>query len=135
MISTTLKRTGLAAVALTMSMGMAACGSDDSSSSSSAPKEEKTESASSTMSGEFGPGCAAVPRKGDGSFEGMSTAPVANAASANPLLKTLVAAVTAADLVDTLNSAPALTVFAPTNEAFGAIPRRTSTRSWPTSRR
>ena len=124
MISTTFKRTGLAAVALTMSMGMAACGSGDSSSSSSAPKEEKTESASSTMSGEFGPGCAAVPRKGDGSFEGISTAPVASAASANPLLKTLVAAVTAADLVDTLNSAPALTVFAPTNEAFGAIPKK-----------
>ena len=54
----------------------------------------------------------------------MSTAPVATAASANPLLKTLVAAVTAADLVDTLNSAPALTVFAPTNEAFGAIPKK-----------
>ena len=35
MNSTTLKRTGLAALALTMSMGMAACGSDDSSSSSS----------------------------------------------------------------------------------------------------
>ena len=33
MISTTFKRTGLAALALTMSMGMAACGSDDSSSS------------------------------------------------------------------------------------------------------
>ena len=32
MNSTTFKRTGLAALALTMSMGMAACGSDDSSS-------------------------------------------------------------------------------------------------------
>jgi uncharacterized surface protein with fasciclin (FAS1) repeats len=125
MNSTTFKRTSLAALALTMSMGMAACGSDDSSSSSSsAPKEKKTESTSSTTSGEFGPGCAAVPKKGDGSFEGMSTAPVATAASANPLLKTLVAAVTAADLVDTLNSAPAITVFAPTNEAFGAIPKK-----------
>ena len=43
----------------------------------------------------------------------MATAPVATAASANPLLKTLVAAVTEAGLVDTLNSAEALTVFAP----------------------
>ncbi len=124
MISTTFKRTGLAAVALTMSMGMAACGSDDSSSSSSAPKEKKTQAAASSMSGEFGEGCAAVPKTGDGSFEGMSTAPVATAASANPILKTLVTAVTEAELVDTLNSAPELTVFAPANDAFGAIPKK-----------
>lgn len=124
MNSTTFKRTSLAALALTMSMGMAACGSDDSSSSSSAPKEKKTESSSSTMSGEFGEGCAAVPKTGDGSFKGMSTAPVATAASANPILKTLVTAVTEADLVDTLNSAPELTVFAPANDAFGAIPKK-----------
>ena len=61
----------------------------------------------------YGDGCASVPADGDGSFNGMATAPVASAASANPLLKTLVAAVTAADLVEPLNSAPALTVFAP----------------------
>ena len=54
----------------------------------------------------------------------MSTAPVATAASANPVLKTLVTAVGAADLVDTLNSAPELTVFAPANDAFGAIPKK-----------
>ena len=53
----------------------------------------------------------------------MATAPVASAASANPLLKTLVAAVTQAGLVDTLNGAKALTVFAPTNDAFAAIPK------------
>ena len=124
MISTTTKRTGLAALALTMSMGMAACGSDDSSSSSSAPKEKKTESSSATTSGEFGEGCAAVPKTGDGSFKGMSTAPVATAASANPILSTLVTAVGEAKLVDTLNSAPELTVFAPANDAFGAIPKK-----------
>ena len=124
MNSTTFKRSSLAVLALTMSMGMAACGSDDSSSSSSAPKEKKTESTSSTASGEFGEGCAAVPKTGDGSFKGMATAPVATAASANPILKTLVTAVGEADLVDTLNSAPELTVFAPANDAFGAIPKK-----------
>ena len=36
--------------------------------------------------------------------------------------RTLVTAVKAAGLVDTLNSAPALTVFAPTNDAFAKIP-------------
>jgi uncharacterized surface protein with fasciclin (FAS1) repeats len=52
----------------------------------------------------------------------MSTAPVATAASANPVLSTLVAAVTKAGLVDTLNSQKAITVFAPDNDAFAAIP-------------
>jgi len=127
MNSTTLKRTGLAALALTMSMGMAACGSDDSSSASndsgsSAPKAEATPAAA--VSGEFGDGCAAIPKEGAGSFQGMATAPVATAASANPVLKTLVTAVGAAGLVDTLNSAPELTVFAPANDAFGAIPEK-----------
>jgi uncharacterized surface protein with fasciclin (FAS1) repeats len=36
--------------------------------------------------------------------------------------QTLVAAVTAADLVDTLNSAGPFTVFAPTDEAFASLP-------------
>ena len=54
----------------------------------------------------------------------MVTDPVGTAASNNPLLKTLVAAVTEADLVDTLNSAPALTVFAPIDDAFAKIPKK-----------
>ena len=73
----------------------------------------------------FGPGCSAIPTTGDGSFNGMATAPVATAASANPLLKTLVAAVTKAKLVDTLNSAEDITVFAPTDDAFAKIPKKT----------
>ena len=53
----------------------------------------------------------------------MATDPVATAASDNPLLKTLVAAVGAAGLGDTLNSAPAITVFAPVDSAFAKIPK------------
>jgi uncharacterized surface protein with fasciclin (FAS1) repeats len=126
MNTTILKRTGLAAIAITMSMGMAACGSDDSTSAAAdTPKQEKTEDSSATAaSGEFGDGCAAIPKTGAGSFQGMATAPVATAASANPVLETLVTAVTKAGLVDTLNSAPELTVFAPANDAFGAIPEK-----------
>ena len=45
----------------------------------------------------------------------------ATAASNNPLLTTLVAAVTAAELGDTLNSAGPFTVFAPVNSAFDKI--------------
>jgi uncharacterized surface protein with fasciclin (FAS1) repeats len=55
----------------------------------------------------------------------MATAPVATAASANPVLSTLVTAVTKAGLVDTLNSASGITVFAPDNAAFAKIPTTT----------
>ena len=139
---TRVAKTGLAALALTMSFGLAACGSDDSSTatdapadttSSSAPAEEEsspaaeetTEAAMGAADQVFGPACDQVPATGDGSFDGMSTAPVASAASANPLLSTLVTAVTKAGLVDTLNSADGITVFAPVNDAFAAIPPKT----------
>ena len=73
----------------------------------------------------FGAGCSAVPTEGEGSFTGMTDDPVATAASNNPVLSTLVQAVTAANLVDTLNSADQITVFAPTNDAFSALPKAT----------
>ncbi len=133
MNSSKLRRTGLAAMALTVSFGLAACGSDDSSDTSSSsestsestPSESPTESESAAAaSGEFGPACSEVPADGPGSFQGMSTAPVATAASNNPVLSTLVTAVGEAGLVDTLNSAPEITVFAPANPAFEAIPEK-----------
>jgi uncharacterized surface protein with fasciclin (FAS1) repeats len=68
----------------------------------------------------FGPACSQVPKEGPGSAQGMVNDPVATAASHNPLLTTLTKAVTAANLVDTLNSAPAITVFAPADPAFQA---------------
>ena len=73
----------------------------------------------------FGAACAAVPKSGKGSFDGMSQDPVATAASNNPLLSTLVTAVTKAGLVDTLNNAKGITVFAPTNDAFAKIDKAT----------
>ncbi|HEX6568715.1 MAG TPA: fasciclin domain-containing protein [Acidimicrobiales bacterium] len=57
----------------------------------------------------------------EGTLAGMTDDPVATAASSNPVLTTLVSAVGEAGLVDTLNSAPALTVFAPTDCAFAAL--------------
>lgn len=47
---------------------------------------------------------------------------VVDAAIATPELSTLVDAVVAAGLVDALNEAENITVYAPTNDAFGAIP-------------
>ena len=125
---------GLAALALTASMSLAACGSESdtdaasepttSESTSEAPMESESPSEEAMADGPFGPGCAGVPTSGEGSVEGMADDPVATAASNNPLLKTLVAAVTEAGLVDTLNSADALTVFAPTDDAFAKIPEK-----------
>lgn len=57
----------------------------------------------------------------EGTLGGMADDPVATAASNNPVLTTLVAAVGAAGLGDTLNGAEALTVFAPTDCAFAAF--------------
>ena len=126
---------GLAALALTASMSLAACGSDaDADSSASEPttsasetpmeSEESMESEEPMADGPFGPACAEVPTSGEGSVDGMADDPVATAASNNPLLTTLVAAVTEAGLVDTLNSAQDITVFAPTEEAFAKIPKK-----------
>ncbi len=115
-----------------LALTMTACGSDDTSaaaggSSSGSSAAESTAMAPETTEampvGEnFGPGCSAVPADGPGSFQGMSTAPVATAASANPVLSTLVQAVTAANLVDALNTAQDVTVLAPANPAFEAVP-------------
>jgi uncharacterized surface protein with fasciclin (FAS1) repeats len=74
------------------------------------------------MMGASGPACAAVPTDGEGSFAGMADDPAATAASNNPVLSTLVTAVTEAGLVDTLNGEGPFTIFAPTNDAFAAIP-------------
>ena len=123
---------GIAALALTASMSLAACGSEDEPDTAAADDttsetttEEPTETPSETeepmADGPVGAGCAGVPTEGEGSVEGMADDPVATAASNNPLLKTLVAAVTEAGLVDTLNSAENLTVFAPTDDAFAKI--------------
>ncbi|GAA0650809.1 fasciclin domain-containing protein [Kutzneria viridogrisea] len=69
----------------------------------------------------FGSACSSIPADGKGSLNGMANDPVATAASNNPLLTKLVAAVKAAGLVDTLNSQKAITVFAPADPAFAAL--------------
>jgi uncharacterized surface protein with fasciclin (FAS1) repeats len=113
------------------SAGIAGCGGGSSStapSSAAAAPSSPTASAPSTSSeasGPFGAACSAVPASGPGSFSGMSNVPVATAASNNPVLSTLVSAVKKAGLVDTLNSAKNITVFAPANSAFAKLPPAT----------
>jgi len=124
--------------AIAFPLSLAACGTEaapaapapsapaSSAPMSSAPMESPSASASSSsMTEPFGAACTAVPKTGKGSFDGMSADPVATAASNNPLLSTLVTAVKKAGLVDTLNNQEALTVFAPTNDAFAKIDKKT----------
>ncbi len=135
----TLTRGLLLATASTLALTLSACGSDDSgsadssamgtsapsssASSSSAPMTSSSPSAAAPASDEpFGEACSQVPTEGEGSVEGMSDDPVATAASNNPLLSTLVTAVGEAGLVDTLNGAEDVTVIAPANPAFEALP-------------
>lgn len=125
---------GTSGLAACLALAAAACSSSPSSSASSpatsapassAPASSAAASSGAATASDFGPGCASVPKTGAGSFTGMSTAPVATAASANPVLSTLVTAVKKAGLVDTLNSASGITVFAPDNAAFAKIPAAT----------
>lgn len=123
-MTTTLRRSGaVAALALALAGGLSACGSNDST--TNADPMTTTAAASGAGAQTFGPACSAIPTSGKGSFDGMVKDPVATAASNNPLLSTLVTAVTKAGLVDTLNGASGLTVFAPTNDAFGKLPKKT----------
>ncbi|MEV7608146.1 fasciclin domain-containing protein [Microbacterium sp. NPDC089320] len=94
------------------------------SSETMAPETETMDPAANLV----GPGCAAYAEAvpdGAGSVEGMALDPVATAASNNPLLTTLVSAVSGqlnpdVDLVDTLNG-DEFTVFAPVDDAFAKI--------------
>ncbi|MGP3632871.1 fasciclin domain-containing protein [Streptomyces sp. 24-1644] len=115
--------------AAVLPLALTACSSDakDSASGSTASAASSGPAASpdEAMGTDkpFGPGCASVPADGAGSFDGMAQDPVATAASNNPDLSTLVTAVKQAGLVDTLNNAQNITVFAPTNDAFAKVPK------------
>src|SRR4051812_27541036 len=128
-MNTKIRRTGFAAIALGATLGLAACGSSGSSSTAAdggtTPSGTGSSSGADPAAQTFGDSCSAVPKSGPGSFTGMATAPVASAASANPVLSTLVTAVKKAGLGDTLHSPKAITVFAPTQDAVSAIPPQT----------
>ena len=128
----------IAAAAAVSGLVLAGCATDD------ADNEAEDTMASDTMTSEMttaetsamaepagmlvGPGCtdyAEANPEGPGSVEGMAMEPVATAASNNPLLTSLAAAVSGGvnpevDLVDTLNNGE-YTVFAPVDDAFAQI--------------
>lgn len=130
---------GIAGLAAAGAISLSACSSGSSSSSSTtsagngAAPSSAAASTSESSSGAaatnmtFGSACSQIPTAASnpGSLSSMARVPVATAASGNPILSTLVTAVKAAGLVDTLNSAQAVTVFAPDNAAFAKIPAST----------
>ncbi|MFF0204480.1 fasciclin domain-containing protein [Streptomyces sp. NPDC005017] len=133
-MNTRIRRTAVTlAAAAVLPLALSACSDDskDSAQDNSSPTAASAPASEDGMSGSdtsmndepFGPACSGVPAEGAGSFDGMAKDPVATAASNNPALSTLVAAVTKAGLVDTLNNAQDITVFAPTNDAFAKIPK------------
>ncbi len=122
----------IAAIAV---VGLAACstGANSANDTSTAPEAPSSSSSAPAMTADpaadlVGSGCAAYAQEvpdGAGSITGMSADPVAVAASNNPLLTTLVAAVSGklnpdVNLVDTLNGSE-FTVFAPVDSAFAKI--------------
>ncbi len=148
----TIKRTtfAVAGIAAAAMLSLTACGGSTTASGSNSSAPATTPSASSmapsassmapspSMSSSaaamdpaanlVGSGCAAYAAQvpsGAGSVSGMALDPVAVAASNNPILTTLTAAVSGklnpkVNLVDTLNGSE-FTVFAPTDDAFKKI--------------
>lgn len=130
MRTTTGKTLAIAAI-VALPLLTTACSSDDQPSvdeTSTTPTGDAADPAADLV----GPGCAdyaAQVPEGEGSLAGMADDPVATAASNNPLLKTLTAAVSGklnpdVNLVDTLNDGQ-FTVFAPVDEAFAKLPETT----------
>jgi uncharacterized surface protein with fasciclin (FAS1) repeats len=135
---TTLAVSGIAAAAM---LSLTACAGSSSTAATSAPASTpsassmapspSTSSSAAAMDPAadlVGAGCAAYAAQvpsGAGSVSGMALDPVAVAASNNPILTTLTAAVSGklnpkVNLVDTLNGSE-FTVFAPVDDAFKKI--------------
>jgi uncharacterized surface protein with fasciclin (FAS1) repeats len=89
-------------VAAAMSVGLVACGDDEETAATPAATTEQPAETTEGSSTE-------------------ATQDIVALAQATPDLSTLVDAVTAADLVETLQGEGPFTVFAPTNEAFSAL--------------
>ncbi len=107
----TLNRKRLLVVASALSLTMVAAGCSSTSSNSGTPSTP-------TAAAPFGAACSAIPAAVAAAAPGVA---VADAAAQIPVLSTLTSLVTAAGLGETLNTTADLTVFAPTNDAFGKV--------------
>jgi uncharacterized surface protein with fasciclin (FAS1) repeats len=101
------RRAGFVAVAAALTLTLAACGDSTDEASS-----EPTETVSEEMDDD----------SGEMAEEPAGVGTVVDVAASTDGFSTLVTAVTTADLADTLNSEGPFTVFAPTDDAFAALP-------------
>jgi len=101
------RRAGVVAVAAALTLTLAACGDSTDEASS-----EPTETVSEEMDDD----------SGEMAEEPAGVGTVVDVAASTDGFSTLVTAVTTADLADTLNSEGPFTVFAPTDDAFAALP-------------
>jgi len=101
------------------------CSSADGQAEPAAAPTSAPTSAPANATEPVGPACASLPTSGPGSPAALADQPVASAAAQSPALSTLVTAVQQAGLVETLNNAEDITIFAPTNDAFAKIPPET----------
>jgi len=97
-----MRRTAIAVVSIAAALTLSAC---------SSTSDEATTAETTAMSEEA-----------PAMDEATATGTIVDVAVAGPDFSTLVAALTAADLVGTLSGEGPFTVFAPTNDAFAALP-------------
>jgi len=111
---TAMRRTSLAALVAVAALTLAACSSST----------EETATASATAASETAaPMESAMPEASPAETTAAATlGTIVDVASGADGFSTLVAAVSAAGLVDTMNGPGPFTVFAPTDEAFAALP-------------
>lgn len=111
-----MKKRSLTAAVIAASLLFVACGDDkdDAAAETTAAAAETTAAPTETM----------APSTDPMTSETMAEDPgtIVDIAVGNPDFSTLVAAVTAAGLVETLSGEGPFTVFAPTNDAFAALP-------------
>jgi uncharacterized surface protein with fasciclin (FAS1) repeats len=118
----------VAALVAALALALGGCSGGDSASSAAGSSTAPSSSGApptttaAVPTGPFGAGCSGIPASGPGSFADMAALPVAVAATHTPQLSALVSAIGAAKLGDSLNSQQNVTVLAPINAAFEAIP-------------
>lgn len=107
------------AVATALALALSACGGDDDDAA-----DENTDNTEATAD-DTSTSMMDEETEESGSSEAASGDTIVDVAVATPDLSTLVTAVQTAGLAETLSGEGPFTVFAPTNEAFAAIPAET----------